>query len=90
MIEVDVALDRGDFSLRVAFSSAAKVTALFGPSGSGKSTIIDLVAGLARPDEGRIAVADQALVDTRKRHFHRRAETAGRPGVPGRAAVSRI
>jgi molybdate transport system ATP-binding protein len=69
MINVDVALDRGDFSLRAAFSSEAKVTALFGPSGSGKSTLIDLVAGLARPDAGRITVADRVLVDTRKRIF---------------------
>ncbi len=69
MINLDVALDRGDFSLRAAFSSEAKVTALFGPSGSGKSTLIDLVAGLARPDGGRITVADRVLVDTRNRIF---------------------
>ena len=69
MIDVDVALHRGDFDLRVAFSSDAKVTALFGPSGSGKSTIIDLIAGLARPDSGRIAVAGQTLVDMRRKVF---------------------
>ena len=69
MIDVDVALDRGDFSLRAAFASEAKVTALFGPSGSGKSTLIDLIAGLARPDRGRISVADRVLVDTGDRLF---------------------
>ena len=63
MIEVDVALHRGDFELRAAFSSEAGVTALFGPSGSGKSTLIDLIAGLARPDLGRIAVGGRVLVD---------------------------
>ncbi len=69
MIEVDVALRRGDFSLRAAFSSDAGVTALFGPSGSGKSTLIDLIAGLARPDAGRIAVGGRVLADVRQRLF---------------------
>ncbi len=69
MIEVDVALARPDFELRAAFFSNARVTALFGPSGSGKSTVIDLIAGLARPDAGRITVADQPLVDTERGLF---------------------
>jgi molybdate transport system ATP-binding protein len=41
------------------------VTVLFGPSGSGKSTVITAVAGLLRPDECRIEVDGQMLVDTR-------------------------
>lgn len=64
MIEVDVALRRGDFDLRARFSSGAGVTALFGPSGSGKSTLIDLIAGLARPDRGRIVVGGRVLADS--------------------------
>jgi molybdate transport system ATP-binding protein len=40
------------------------VAVLFGPSGSGKSTIINAAAGLMHPDECRIAVGDQVLVDT--------------------------
>jgi molybdate transport system ATP-binding protein len=40
------------------------VTVLFGPSGSGKSTIIAAAAGLLRPDECRIAVDGNVLVDT--------------------------
>jgi energy-coupling factor transporter ATP-binding protein EcfA2 len=45
MISMDVRLTRGDFALDVAFSSDARVTALFGPSGSGKSTLIELIGG---------------------------------------------
>ncbi len=69
MIEVDVVLRRGDFSLRAVFASDAGVTALFGASGAGKSTLIDLIAGLARPDRGRIAVGGRVLVDTEQKIF---------------------
>jgi molybdate transport system ATP-binding protein len=40
------------------------MTVLFGPSGAGKSTIISAAAGLLRPNECRIVVDDQVLVDT--------------------------
>ena len=63
MIDIDVVLRREKFTLRVAFQSAERLTALFGPSGSGKSTLIDLIAGLARPDRGRIVVDGRTLVD---------------------------
>ncbi len=36
------------------FIPAGMMTAIIGPSGSGKTTIVDLVAGLFRPDEGQI------------------------------------
>jgi len=40
------------------------VTALFGKSGSGKTTIINQIAGLQNPDQGRIAVGDRLLFDS--------------------------
>lgn len=52
------------FSLDVAFSSASKRIALFGPSGAGKSLTLRAVAGLLRPDGGRIVVNGQVLFDT--------------------------
>ncbi|WP_175218394.1 sulfate/molybdate ABC transporter ATP-binding protein [Achromobacter deleyi] len=51
------------FSLDVAFSSASKRIALFGPSGAGKSLTLRAVAGLLRPDAGRIAVNGRVLFD---------------------------
>src|SRR3974390_2980602 len=75
MIDVDVALKLGTFSLEVAFENKDGITALFGRSGSGKSVTISLIAGLARPDRGRIVLDDRVLVDTEKRIFvpkHRR------------------
>lgn len=42
----------------------AGLTALFGPSGSGKSTILNMVAGLLRPDQGHIRVNGTTLFDS--------------------------
>ena len=53
----------GAFTLDAAFESAGRLTALFGPSGSGKTSLINLIGGLSRPDEGRIAVDERVLVD---------------------------
>ncbi len=54
----------GDFQLDVAFEAHAGVTALFGRSGSGKSTVLNAIAGLIGPDEGRIVLDDVVLADT--------------------------
>lgn len=53
------------FSLDIAFATPERgVTALFGPSGCGKSTVLAAVAGLLRPQEGRIRLGDATLLDT--------------------------
>lgn len=53
----------GSFDLDVQFEAPPGVTALFGKSGSGKTTIVNAVAGLLRPDTGRVEVAGRVLVD---------------------------
>lgn len=63
------------FELDVDVKAPPGVTVLFGPSGSGKTTLVNAVAGLLRPDAGRIAVDNWALLDTTARCFlppHRR------------------
>jgi len=75
MISVDVALELGAFDLEVAFDNDVGIIALFGRSGSGKSVTINLIAGLLRPDRGRIVLDDRVLVDTEAGIFvpkHRR------------------
>ncbi len=61
----DVAVERrlGDSTIRAAFDFGSGLTALFGPSGAGKTSVLQMVAGLLRPDQGRIAVAGQVLFD---------------------------
>ena len=44
----------GALTLDVSFQTNASWTVLFGASGSGKSTVLRAIAGLLRPDEGRI------------------------------------
>lgn len=51
--------------LDLSFDAPPGVTVLFGRSGSGKTTIIDAVAGLLRPNAGRVAVDERVLFDTR-------------------------
>ena len=75
MIEVDVGLRLGAFDLEVAFRNGEGVIALFGQSGSGKSLTLSLIAGLMRPDRGRVVLDGKALVDVERRVFvpmHRR------------------
>ncbi|MGJ0506342.1 MAG: molybdenum ABC transporter ATP-binding protein [Methylocystis sp.] len=69
MIALDVRLAREGFTLACAFASDARVLALHGPSGAGKSTLANLIAGVARPDSGRIAVDGVDLVDTARGIF---------------------
>jgi molybdate transport system ATP-binding protein len=40
---------------------------LFGPSGGGKSTLLDCIAGLARPDAGRITIGEHVVFDPDRR-----------------------
>jgi len=52
MLRVDVSKQLGEFSLEAAFESQGRVTGLFGASGAGKSSLINMIAGLLRPDRG--------------------------------------
>ncbi len=64
---VDVARIQGRFSVDVRFEGAADgVTALYGPSGAGKSSVANMVAGLARPDVGKIVVGGRCLFDSER------------------------
>jgi molybdate transport system ATP-binding protein len=63
------------FALDAAFEAPKGVTVLFGRSGSGKTSIVNAVAGLLRPDDGRVALDGETLTDTSARVFrppHRR------------------
>lgn len=62
-LSIDVDARRGRFGLRVELESAGGVVAVVGPSGAGKSTLLDAIAGLLRPDRGRIRIGRRTLFD---------------------------
>lgn len=64
MLSVDIVKQLGDFTLKAAFKSNGLVTGLFGNSGAGKTTIVNMIAGLTRPDRGLISLDGETLDDT--------------------------
>ncbi|MBO4121344.1 ATP-binding cassette domain-containing protein [Cupriavidus gilardii] len=64
-VEVSKRLDTADrhFTLDIGFSSASRRIALFGPSGAGKTLTLRAIAGLLRPDHGRIVLGERTLFD---------------------------
>jgi len=52
------------FLLDVSLQVPPGISILFGPSGAGKSTLLDCIAGLVRPDAGRIAAGEEILFDS--------------------------
>ena len=63
MISVQIKKRLGDFAVDVGFEAPRGVTAIFGRSGSGKTSVINAIAGLMRPDAGRIVVDGRDLTN---------------------------
>jgi molybdate transport system ATP-binding protein len=61
--EVRVKRALGDAEVAVDFAATGGLTALWGPSGAGKTSVLSMVAGLLKPDAGRIVVGGQVLFD---------------------------
>ena len=64
MLRVDVSKQLGEFTLEASFTSEGRVTGLFGASGAGKTSLINMIAGLVRPDRGTIALDGETLDDS--------------------------
>ena len=67
MLRVDISRQLGEFWIEASFASEGRVTGLFGASGAGKTSLINMIAGLLRPDRGIIAVDGETLDDTMAR-----------------------
>lgn len=63
MIEVDIEKKLKSFHLRSKFTAGDELIALFGPSGSGKSLTLQSIAGLQKPDAGRIVIGNEVVFD---------------------------
>jgi molybdate transport system ATP-binding protein len=66
MLRVNIAKQLGEFSLEANFESEGRVTGLFGASGAGKTSLVNMIAGLLRPDRGTIVIDGETLDDTEK------------------------
>lgn len=62
-----MAVGAREFVLDVEFQAAPGFTILFGASGAGKTTLLDCIAGLAKPESGRIALGERTLFDSERR-----------------------
>jgi len=63
---VDIKKKLSDFTLNVKFETGMDALGLLGASGSGKSMTLRCIAGLEKPDEGRIVLNGQVLYDSEK------------------------
>jgi molybdate transport system ATP-binding protein len=58
-------VERPRLDVNLAFGRG--ITAVMGPSGAGKTTLLTVIAGLTKPDAGKIALGDDVLFDAEKR-----------------------
>lgn len=99
LLQASITHAYADFSLHVDFQiaahsttsqSATSWTILFGPSAAGKSTLLRILAGLITPQQGRIILHGQTLLNTSQDTARRASIPPGRRNigfVPQRAAL---
>lgn len=66
-LSIDIEKRLGDFHLRVQLDTGDNVLALLGPSGCGKSMALKCIAGIEKPDRGRIVLDGVTLFDSDRR-----------------------
>ena len=66
-LEVDIEKRLGPFHLRAAFSCEKEVLGILGASGSGKSVTLKCIAGIEKPDRGRITLDGRTLFDAERK-----------------------
>ncbi len=64
MIEIRVRRRLGAVNIEADIVANGRSLALVGPSGGGKTTLLNMVAGLETPDDGRIAIGDAVFFDS--------------------------
>lgn len=62
--DIDITVRRGEREIACHIAADTRLVALVGPSGAGKSSLLDAIAGLLRPERGRIALGGEVLFDS--------------------------
>lgn len=65
--DIDVTRKLGAKRISLRFSAPSGITALVGPSGIGKTSVLNMIAGLLRPDHGHVEVGGTLLFDSDRR-----------------------
>jgi molybdate transport system ATP-binding protein len=65
VLAVNVEKQLGALKVAVSFQASGGATALFGPSGAGKTSVVNMIAGLIKPDRGSISLDDTVLFDAK-------------------------
>jgi molybdate transport system ATP-binding protein len=64
-LELTTQVRRREFTLDLSLTVArGEIVAVLGPNGAGKSTLLGVLAGLLRPDTGRVVLGGRTLTDT--------------------------
>jgi len=63
-LTVDIERRLGAFRLKAAFEAGDGITALFGRSGAGKTSVVNAIAGILRPERGRITIEGEPVFDS--------------------------
>lgn len=69
MLDIDIHFRRDGFYLQIQAQFNAAITGILGASGSGKSTLLSVIAGLLKPQQGRIELDNYVLLNTEKNVF---------------------
>lgn len=64
---VDIEKNLGEFHLKTCFEADCEVLGILGASGCGKSMTLRCIAGIVKPDRGRIVLNDKVLFDSEKK-----------------------
>lgn len=65
--DIDVGKQLGHARVDLRVQTGPGITVLLGPSGAGKTSVLNMVAGLLRPDRGHVRVAGETLFDAAAR-----------------------
>lgn len=67
MLELDILLPRKHFDLQIQARFPIGITGIFGPSGAGKTSLLHAIAGLIKPQNGKITLGEKLLFDKRQK-----------------------